>query len=220
MGFKFKFAAHMQPTTETDYKKLFSELIKKQMLVLGPDITLAKVKNVIGLTVDVNGDVIKLEGDPQQMLQGLINQFVELSGMIVKKTMESILTSYPGMMAMATSGAFAGGMQVATSTASAPTVQSSSSTTPQASTVIGSAPQSSPEKSAVTSSPTTEPPPLASMHFDGLAPKPEREENKPASEPQPFSSEEMQDLNKALEELANTPLSSENQSTAQPQPAQ
>jgi len=209
----------MMPNSETDYKKLFSELIKKQMLVLGPDITLAKVKNVIGLTVDVNGDVIKLEGDPQQMLQGLINQFVELSGMIVKKTMESILTSYPGMMAMATSGAFAGGMQVATSAASAPTVQSSSTAAPQASTAsVGSMPQPSPETTTA-SSPSTEPPPLASMHFDGLAPKPEHE-NKPASGPQPFSSQEMQDLNKALEELANAPLSSENQSTAQPQPAQ
>lgn len=208
----------MMPNSDTDYKKLFSELIKKQMLVLGPDITLAKVKNVMGLTVDVNGDVIKLEGDPQQMLQGLINQFVELSGMIVKKTMESILTSYPGMMAMASSESFGGGMQVAANTASTPTVQSSSSARPQVSTSSGSTPQPNHESAA--SSPTsTEPPPLTSMHFDGLTAKSEHE-NKQAQGPQPFSSQEMQDLNKALEELASSPLSTESKPTAQVTPSQ
>lgn len=89
----------MIPEVDSDYKSLFSQLIKKQMLVLGPDITLAKVRNVTGLIVDINGDVQKVEGDPQVMLQSLINQFVELSGMIVKKTMESILSSYPGIKA-------------------------------------------------------------------------------------------------------------------------
>lgn len=76
------------------YRKLFSELIKKQVVVLGPDITLAKVKSIPGIEVDGEGNVTKIEGDPQALLQSLINQFVELSGLIVKKTMESILASY------------------------------------------------------------------------------------------------------------------------------
>ena len=207
----------MQPTTDTDYKKLFSELIKKQMLVLGPDITLAKVKNVIGLTVDVNGDVIKLEGDPQQMLQGLINQFVELSGMIVKKTMESILTSYPGMMAMATSGAFGGGLQSSTQqptpNVSAQTATSSISTTQTTSQTA------TPSSTVVSSSAPHEPPPMTAVHFDGLDAKSDNNE-KSVSGPQPFTSQEMQDLNKALEELANAPLSTEAQVSPQPAPAQ
>lgn len=214
----------MQPTTETDYKKLFSELIKKQMLVLGPDITMAKVKNIMGLTVDVNGDVIKMEGDPQQMLQGLINQFVELSGMIVKKTMESILTSYPGMMAMATSSAF-GGVQASTQPA-APNVSS------QTATIIADAAQNaviqgehatsqSPDSpTAVASSGThTEPPPITSINMDGLSINSAKEE-KPHEEPQAFSSKDMQDLNKALEELSKAPLSTETPSAAQVTPGQ
>lgn len=91
----------MQPQTDSDYKKIFTELIKKQMIVLGPDITLAKVKSVQGVQVNEQGEVTNIQGDPQALLQMLINQFVELSGAIVKKTMESILTTYPGIAGMA-----------------------------------------------------------------------------------------------------------------------
>ncbi|HVT00801.1 MAG TPA: hypothetical protein VHE53_01035 [Patescibacteria group bacterium] len=81
-------------------KRVFSEIIKKQMAILGPDITLAKVKNVPGITVDQNGEVTAISGNPQELLQQLINQFVELSGLIVKKTMESILMSSPNGVAL------------------------------------------------------------------------------------------------------------------------
>ena len=163
----------MQPINETDYKSLFSQLIKKQILILGPDITLAKVANVTGLTVDLNGDVQRIDGDPQLLLQSLINQFVELSGMIVKKTMESILTSYPGMMAMASSPIFNGG---SVSPSIKPTIQV---------TEVVSQPK------------------MAGAGGTGG-------DNVPAS----FSSKEMADLNKALEDLSKAPLSTEN---AQPQ---
>lgn len=81
------------PPAQQDYKGLFTQLIQKQILILGPDITIAKVKGVAGIDVDQQGNVINIMGDPQTVLQNLINQFVELSGLIVKKTMESILTS-------------------------------------------------------------------------------------------------------------------------------
>lgn len=76
-----------------DPKKVFSEVIKRQMAILGPDITFAKVKNVPGIQIDAAGNVVALNGDPQVLLQELIDQFVELSGLIVKKTMESILAA-------------------------------------------------------------------------------------------------------------------------------
>lgn len=212
----------MQPTNDTDYKALFSQLIKKQMLVLGPDITLAKVKNVMGLSVDVNGDVLKMDGDPQQMLQALINQFVELSGMIVKKTMESILTSYPGMMAMATSSAFGGGAQASSQTPQ-PVVQAATNTPVPTDTAVTSSPavsqQDTSKDEVAPTQPHTEPPPMDSMNLDSLkttpAASPQHHE-----EPQPFSSKDMQELNKALEQLSKSPLSTESASTAQPSPGQ
>jgi hypothetical protein len=83
----------MQPNT--DYKKLLTEVIQKQMVILGPSISLAKARNVQGLTVADDGTVVNIEGQPQKLIQGLIDQFVQLSGLIVKKTMEPLLSAYP-----------------------------------------------------------------------------------------------------------------------------
>lgn len=204
----------MMPSNDTDYKTLFSQLIKKQMLILGPDITLAKVKNVIGITVDVNGDVIKLDGDPQKLMQGLINQFVELSGMIVKKTMESILTSYPGMVGFAATTALGGTVQSAMP--EAPSVQIATQEAPQqAETAQTSIPITDTPKVEVTSDPVAaphvvEPPPMTSVSFDSLKPNIEPQKKQEAS-PAEFTSKEMEDLNKALDDLSKVPLSTENQ---------
>lgn len=86
----------MQPPADTDYKKLLTEVIQKQMVILGPSITLAKARNVKGLTVADDGTVVNIDGQPQELIQGLIDQFVQLSGLIVKKTMEPLLSMYPG----------------------------------------------------------------------------------------------------------------------------
>lgn len=85
----------MQPQADTDYKKLLTEVIKKQIVILGPTITLAKARNVKGLTITDDGTVTEMQGQPQELIQGLIDQFVQLSGLIVKKTMEPLLSAYP-----------------------------------------------------------------------------------------------------------------------------
>ncbi|RJQ36513.1 hypothetical protein C4559_05100 [Candidatus Microgenomates bacterium] len=82
---------------QTDYKKLLTEVIKKQIIILGPDITLTKARNVAGLTIADDGSVLEITGDPQVLTQKLIEQFTELSGLIVKKTMEPLLSSFPGL---------------------------------------------------------------------------------------------------------------------------
>ena len=92
----------MQPTTETDYKKLLTDVIKKQMIILGPSITLVKARNVKGLVVADDGTVTGIQGKPQETIQSLIDQFVQLSGMIVKKTMEPLLSLYPDAAALET----------------------------------------------------------------------------------------------------------------------
>ena len=64
------------------------------MQILGAEITLARVKSVSGITVASSGEVTALSGDPHELLQNLINQFIDLSGEVVKKTMESVLSNY------------------------------------------------------------------------------------------------------------------------------
>lgn len=88
----------MQPQSDGDYQQLLTTLIKKQIVILGPDITLAKARNVRGLTIADDGSVTNMSGNPQELIQALIEQFVELSGLIVKKTMEPLLANYPGLM--------------------------------------------------------------------------------------------------------------------------
>ena len=73
-----------------DFKKELSELIKKQIVILGSDTVMAKVKNVSGLEVSSDGEVTRLEGDPKVVLEKLIDEFLELSNLIVKKTMETL----------------------------------------------------------------------------------------------------------------------------------
>ncbi len=81
----------MQPTSSSDYKQLLTDVIKKQIVILGPDITLSKARNVKGLTVADDGTVTDVAGNQQEIIQSLIDQFVQLSGLIVKKTMEPLL---------------------------------------------------------------------------------------------------------------------------------
>lgn len=79
----------MQPNP--DYKKLLSDVIKKQILLLGPTITLSRVRNVKGLTVTDDGTVTAIAEPPIDTVKAVIEEFVELSGLIVKKTLEPLL---------------------------------------------------------------------------------------------------------------------------------
>lgn len=83
-----------------DYKKVMSEIIQRQMVILGPDIALLKARNVEGLAVGSDGFVTNLDGDPSDLLQKLIDEYVALSGLIVKKAMEPLLRKYPNLAAV------------------------------------------------------------------------------------------------------------------------
>lgn len=85
------------PQNHEDFKRLMTELIKKQIIILGPHISLAKARAVSGLTVADDGTVTEIGGDPKTTLGQLIDEFVSLSGLIVRKTMEPLLSNYPGL---------------------------------------------------------------------------------------------------------------------------
>ena len=76
------------------HKKLLTEIIKKQMVILGPFITLYKARNVKGLTIADDGTVLNAEGNPQDLIKNLINEYVALSGLIIEKAMEPLLLSF------------------------------------------------------------------------------------------------------------------------------
>src|SRR5258705_112617 len=54
----------MEPKVNTDYKTVLSDVIKKQMIVLGPDITLAKVREITGIVISQDGTVTEITQAP------------------------------------------------------------------------------------------------------------------------------------------------------------
>ena len=77
------------------YAALISEIIKKQAVILGPEIAIVKARSVPGLMVDNDGKVTGVGDNPKETLQNLVDKYVELSGLIVKNALGSIFAKYP-----------------------------------------------------------------------------------------------------------------------------
>lgn len=85
------------PQSIDDYKHLISEIIKKQITLLGPAIALSRARNATGVSIGDDGTVSDMKGDPKEALQKVVDEYFIFSGLIVRGTMESILQSYPGI---------------------------------------------------------------------------------------------------------------------------
>ena len=78
-----------------EYQKLLTEIIQKQVAILGPAIAVMKAKNIPGLQVGDDGVVSSIEGDPQEIVKKLVDQYVDLSGQIVKNALSTVFAKYP-----------------------------------------------------------------------------------------------------------------------------
>lgn len=85
----------MNENNAEQYKALISDIIAKQIVILGPDIAVLKARNIQGLEVDDKGSVVSLSGEPKEVLEQLIDSYMELSGQIVKSTLKPIFDKYP-----------------------------------------------------------------------------------------------------------------------------
>ena len=97
-------------SSKAEYIDLFNEIIHRQTVVLGPDISVIIAKKVEGLKFSEEGRVTDYTGEPQQALQSLINGYVNLSGMIVRKTIEPLLAKHPGAAVQAVGAAAVAGV--------------------------------------------------------------------------------------------------------------
>lgn len=79
------------------YLALITEVIKKQSVILGPEIAILKARSVTGIMVDNDGKVSGIGDNPKAALQSLIDVYVELSGLIVKNALGSIFAKYPDL---------------------------------------------------------------------------------------------------------------------------
>lgn len=80
---------------QDDYKKMLTDLIQKQMVVLGPNIALDKARKVVGVKVSDDGTVLSMDGNPSMVLKGVANEYMNLSGQIAQMTLNSLLEKYP-----------------------------------------------------------------------------------------------------------------------------
>ena len=80
-----------------EYKKMLTDLIQKQMVVLGPNIALDKARKVPGVKVSDAGVVEDMDGDPGMVLKGVANEYMTLSGQIAQMTLNSLLEKYPSL---------------------------------------------------------------------------------------------------------------------------
>lgn len=81
--------------TKNQYMSVITDLIKKQMVMLGPNVALGQARKVAGLTTGEDGTVKELSGDPQSVLAAVAKQYMALSGQIAQMTLESVITKYP-----------------------------------------------------------------------------------------------------------------------------
>lgn len=79
------------------YISLINEVVQKQSIILGPEIALLKAKNIKSLSINNEGKVTDISGDPHAALQQLIDQYVSLAGQIVKNALTSIFEKYPNI---------------------------------------------------------------------------------------------------------------------------
>ncbi|MEK7200675.1 MAG: hypothetical protein AAB672_00895 [Patescibacteria group bacterium] len=87
----------MDGMSQDEYKRMLTEIIKKQIVILGPQIAVLKARNVPGLKISDDGTVIEIQGPEQIVLQKLIDEYVALSGEIVRNAVNSIFAKYPSI---------------------------------------------------------------------------------------------------------------------------
>ncbi len=79
----------------TQYRNVITDLVTKQMVMLGPNVALGQARRVEGLTLTDDGTVTKIEGDPQAVLNKVAQQYMALSGQIAQMTLDSVIAKYP-----------------------------------------------------------------------------------------------------------------------------
>lgn len=79
------------------YKNMLSDLIKRQMIMLGPNVALGTARKVNGITVAEDGAVTAIAGDPRVVMEGVADAYMRLSGQIAQMTIKTILEKYPNI---------------------------------------------------------------------------------------------------------------------------
>ncbi len=87
----------MIPTQK--YKQFLSELIRRHMLILGPNVARDVAYLVVGLFIDSSGEVLELKGDQLLITKDLIGGYNNLSAPVTQLITYQLLEKYPDIRA-------------------------------------------------------------------------------------------------------------------------
>ena len=87
----------MIPTQK--YKKFLSDLIRRHMLILGPNIARDVAAGVRGLFIDSSGEVSRLDGDQLLITKDLVGGYMNLSAPVTQLITYQLLEQYPDIRA-------------------------------------------------------------------------------------------------------------------------
>ncbi len=76
------------------YKKFLTELVRRHMVIFGPNIAREIAMTVPGLTVSETGEVTAITGAPLSALQKLIGKYQELSEPVALLQFRMLLNQY------------------------------------------------------------------------------------------------------------------------------
>lgn len=79
------------------YLDLMTEIISKEMIVLGPEIAVMVAQGVGGLEVDEKGKAVNISGFSADAVKNLVDEYIRLSGRTANSFIDSLFDKYPGI---------------------------------------------------------------------------------------------------------------------------
>ena len=83
----------------SNYKKFVTELVRRHMSILGPNIARDVALHVPGLTIDASGEATDISSDPLLVIKDLANGFDRLSGQVSQLLLYTVLEEHPDVKA-------------------------------------------------------------------------------------------------------------------------
>lgn len=81
--------------SEDQYKQLINDMTSQLEEVLDEHVVRKKLDQIEGLTFSETGEIQSIEGDPQEVVQRLVDTFLSLSNEVVVKTLQPLLKQCP-----------------------------------------------------------------------------------------------------------------------------
>ncbi|MEK7097624.1 MAG: hypothetical protein AAB906_02145 [Patescibacteria group bacterium] len=78
-----------------DYKTVISDIIKKQIEVVGPTIALAVARKVPAIKLAQDGTILEIIGDQKIAFEQVAEAYISFSGEISKMILKSVMKSHP-----------------------------------------------------------------------------------------------------------------------------